>query len=337
MARHCGMAIEIRVPRAQFAGFRVQVERWLVDEGDYVEAGQALLEVVHGDKVVSVAAPEAGYLESIKVPPGSQVMTGVAVGVLDNSAAGGTVSPAQAGGWSPPAAEPTLNGDGATNPFQIDPAAGLQQPPDPGMQGATSHDWIGIDVDLSGVLACLAANGERELSHNIFIMYSVANALKTHGKLNRTWSGGSTRHNERVHLELVQYGYDGRSSLLVENADQLGLRDLSAIRSQGDERGGASEDLARRATFCLNLRSATGITSGSERIHHPQMAILNVDRIGKRPVVVQSGGEDTIALRTIVGMSLVYDSRAVDGLSAVAFLQELRGHLESFSAETAIE
>src|SRR5574341_915219 len=89
-------------------------------------------------------------------------------------------------------------------------------------------------------------------------------------------------------------------------------------------------------TFTVNNFGADGNLIGTPILNQPEVGILGVGTIQKRPMVVSQDGEDTIAVRWMGYLCLSYDHRVVDGAGAGRFLQALRHTLESFTPGTGI-
>ena len=90
-------------------------------------------------------------------------------------------------------------------------------------------------------------------------------------------------------------------------------------------------DEIQRGTFTITNPGVFGSYAGAPIINQPQVAILGVGVIEKRPkVVTLPDGTDTIAVRTMGAESMSYDHRVVDGADADRFLAEVKGTLEAF-------
>ena len=96
-------------------------------------------------------------------------------------------------------------------------------------------------------------------------------------------------------------------------------------------------DEIQDGTITLTNMGVFGSTAGLAIINQPQVAIMGVGTIKKRPVVIENEeGEDTIAIRSIMYASLSYDHRVVDGALGGQYLQRVNHHLENFDANTPI-
>ncbi len=160
-------------------------------------------------------------------------------------------------------------------------------------------------------------------------------ALREHPALNATLEGERYTRHDAVHLGIaVSLGQDGLIVPVIRDAHTLTVGQL----------GLAIRDLARRArkrqlapdevtggTFTITNPGQFGSLMATPVINQPQVAILDLEAIVKRPIVVSDDhGDDVIAIRpqTILGLS--WDHRALDGAQAAQFLGALRRRLESW-------
>jgi pyruvate/2-oxoglutarate dehydrogenase complex dihydrolipoamide acyltransferase (E2) component len=195
---------------------------------------------------------------------------------------------------------------------------------------ATCTSWI--EVEMSRVEAARARLGVTALA---FVARACVDALREHPALN-AWLEGDryTRHDREVHLGIaVSLGEDGLLVPVVRDAQQLSEEGLAArIRELAGRarRGELTPDDVRGATFTITNPGQFGTVMATPIINQPQVAILDLEAIVKRPVVVtDADGNDSIAIRamTILGMS--WDHRALDGALAAQFLASVKRRLES--------
>ena len=126
---------------------------------------------------------------------------------------------------------------------------------------------------------------------------------------------------------------------VIKNADQLNLVGLSKqVNSLADNarngklRAGDTQD----GTFTLTNVGTFGSLMGTPIINQPQVAILAVGAIKKRPVVIETAQGDSIAIRHMMYLSLSYDHRIVDGSLGATFLTSVAKELENFSSDREI-
>ncbi len=120
---------------------------------------------------------------------------------------------------------------------------------------------------------------------------------------------------------------------VIKNADQLNL--LGLTKAVNDLAGRARENKLKPneiqdGTFTLTNVGTFGNVMGTPIINQPQVAILAVGAIRKKPAVVETEYGDLIAVRQLMFMSLSYDHRVVDGMLGGSFLRRIGDYLEAF-------
>lgn len=126
---------------------------------------------------------------------------------------------------------------------------------------------------------------------------------------------------------------------VIKNADQLNLVGLSKqVNSLADNarNGKLKADDTQGGTFTLTNVGTFGSLMGTPIINQPQVAILAVGAIKKRPVVIETPHGDSIAIRHMMYLSMSYDHRIVDGSLGATFLTAVAKELENFNAERDI-
>ncbi len=123
---------------------------------------------------------------------------------------------------------------------------------------------------------------------------------------------------------------------VIKNADQLNLVGLTKrVNNLADNarHGRLNADDTQGGTFTLTNVGSFGSLMGTPIINQPQVAILAVGAIKKRPVVVETPHGDSIAIRHMMYLSLSYDHRIVDGSLGATFLTSVANELENFNGE----
>jgi pyruvate/2-oxoglutarate dehydrogenase complex dihydrolipoamide acyltransferase (E2) component len=165
----------------------------------------------------------------------------------------------------------------------------------------------------------------------------VIDALREYPILNATLEDTTLTRFERVHLGIaVSLGEEGLIVPVIHDAQDLSaeglgkrIKDLAA-RARSRE---LSPDEVRGGTFTITNPGAFGAIAATPVINVPQVGILDLEAIVKRPVVVTDDhGEDAIAIRPMANLCLSWDHRALDGAYAARFLTALRGRVEDRTA-----
>lgn len=126
---------------------------------------------------------------------------------------------------------------------------------------------------------------------------------------------------------------------VIKNADQLNLVGLSKqVNGLADNarNGKLKADDTQGGTFTLTNVGTFGSLMGTPIINQPQVAILAVGAIKKRPVVIETVQGDSIAIRHMMYLSMSYDHRIVDGSLGATFLTSVAKELENFNAEREV-
>jgi pyruvate/2-oxoglutarate dehydrogenase complex dihydrolipoamide acyltransferase (E2) component len=190
-----------------------------------------------------------------------------------------------------------------------------------------AHCTTIVEADMHAVEA---ARGR--LSYLPFVARATIAALREFPSLNSTWDGDRLVTHDEVHLGIaVSLGEDGLIVPVVRNAHELSHEGLAA----------RIKDLAQRArdrrlmpdevqggTFTITNPGRYGALLATPIINQPQVAILDLEAVVKRPVVV---GGDSIAIRPMTYLCMSWDHRALDGALAAQFLSSVRRHVEGWN------
>jgi 2-oxoglutarate dehydrogenase E2 component (dihydrolipoamide succinyltransferase) len=179
--------------------------------------------------------------------------------------------------------------------------------------------------------AFLSANGVK-LTYLPFIFRAAIQALKEYRQVNASIDGDNIVYHRDVHLGMAVALDWGLIVPVIKNADEKSIVGLAR----------ASQDLAERArtkrlkpeeiqggTFTVTNPGVFGSLFGTPIIPQPQVAILGVGTIEKRPVVVtDERGNDALGIRTSGYLALSFDHRLIDGADADKFMASLKKTLE---------
>jgi len=162
-----------------------------------------------------------------------------------------------------------------------------------------------------------------------FIARAVIDALRRFPIVNASLDGDNVVHHKGVHLGIAVALESGLIVPVIKNADEKNLLGLSrAIADVADRARGKQlkPDEVHGGTFTITNPGQFGAQFGLPIINQPQVAILGIGTIEKRPVVVDDG----IAIRTMAYLTLGFDHRLIDGAVADQFMADIKQHLEHF-------
>jgi len=205
-----------------------------------------------------------------------------------------------------------------------------------------AHCTTVVEVDFGrlaarrGELRPRMADRGVNLTYLAFVAREVVAALERHPILNASIDGEEIVHHEDVNLGIAVALEDGLIVPVIRRAQRLSLEGMAA--AIGDLAARAREkrlhpDEVQGGTFTITNPGQFGAVLATPIINSPQVAILDLEAVVKRPVVLERDGEDLIAIRPMSYLCMSWDHRALDGAEAARFLGELREGLEQGRCE----
>jgi 2-oxoglutarate dehydrogenase E2 component (dihydrolipoamide succinyltransferase) len=168
-----------------------------------------------------------------------------------------------------------------------------------------------------------------KLTYMAFIAKSVIDALRRHPIVNASLDGDTVVYHPQINLGIAVALETGLIVPVVKQADERNMLGLSRAIADVAERARAKQlkpDDVHGGTFTITNPGQSGAQFGMPIINQPQVAILGVGTIEKRPVVA----DDAIAIRTMAYLTLGFDHRLVDGAVADQFMAEIKHQIEHF-------
>jgi 2-oxoglutarate dehydrogenase E2 component (dihydrolipoamide succinyltransferase) len=207
----------------------------------------------------------------------------------------------------------------------------------------SAHVTSAIEVDMSKVVAIrnkLKKEYQQSYGVNptylIFVARAAAEALRDYPWINGEIRGDQIATRSYVNLGFAVELQDGKGLIVpvVKNAETLNLLGMAKAVTDIAQRARDKKllpDEVQGGTFTITNPGGYGTFHGTPVISQPQAAILGTYAVVKRPWVVQDEmGEDVIAIRPIMNLTLTYDHRLVDGALAGRFLRDLREKLQTW-------
>jgi len=202
-----------------------------------------------------------------------------------------------------------------------------------------------VEVDVTKIArlrdkakASFAAREGVNLTFLPFFAVAVCEALKQHPVLNSSVDGDQVTYHGAEHLGIAVDTERGLLVPVVRDAGDLNIGGLSrkisdvAARTRDNK---ISPDELGGGTFTITNTGSRGALFDTPIINQPQVAILGIGSVVKRPMVMKgTDGGETIAVRSMVYLALSYDHRIVDGADAARFLVTLKERLEEGSFES---
>jgi pyruvate dehydrogenase E2 component (dihydrolipoamide acetyltransferase) len=202
-----------------------------------------------------------------------------------------------------------------------------------------------IEVDVTKIArlrdkakATFSAREGVNLTFLPFFAVAVCEALKQHPVLNSSIEGDLVTYHGAEHLAIAVDTDRGLLVPVIRDAGELNIAGLSRKISEVAARtrdGKIAPDELGGGTFTITNTGSRGALFDTPIINQPQVAILGIGAVVKRPMVMKgTDGGENIAVRSMVYLALSYDHRIVDGADAARFLVTLKERLEEGSFES---
>jgi 2-oxoisovalerate dehydrogenase E2 component (dihydrolipoyl transacylase) len=208
------------------------------------------------------------------------------------------------------------------------------------------HAYTTIEVDMSSVVRHRAANKgayqEREgigLSYVAFVTKATVEALRRHPDMNAHWTDEGLWRRKAINVGIAVAVDDGLVVPVIKDADSLSIHGLNRAINELADRARTSRlrlDDIQGGTFTVDNTGWTGSNLTMPIINVPEVGIVTMEAIVKRPVVIETPQGDVVGVRSMMNMVLAIDHRATDGAQAGRFLATIRQWLESVDESTSI-
>jgi 2-oxoisovalerate dehydrogenase E2 component (dihydrolipoyl transacylase) len=177
------------------------------------------------------------------------------------------------------------------------------------------------------------------LSYVPFVTKAAVEGLRRHPDLNAHWTDDGLLVRGRINVGIAVAVDDGLLVPVVHDADLLSVNGLNHAISDLASRARAGrlrlEDI-QGGTFTVDNTGWFGSTVSGPIVNVPEIVIVTMEAIVKRPVVIESPLGDAIGIRPMMNLCTSFDHRATDGAQVGRFLQDMRRWLESVDAQTPI-
>jgi pyruvate/2-oxoglutarate dehydrogenase complex dihydrolipoamide acyltransferase (E2) component len=208
------------------------------------------------------------------------------------------------------------------------------------------HAYVQMEVDVSNLVKFRDRNKRdyqaREgvsLSFVPFVVKAAAEALKRNPTFNAHWTEQGLLAKRRINIGIAVALDDGLIVPVIRDVDNLSIHGLNKAIAEVSERARANHLLVDDfggGTFTVDNTGWLGTNLVMPIINVPEVGIVTMDRITKRPVVVETADGDVIGIRSIMNMVLGVDHRANDGAGGAALLRDIKAWLEAVGPETPV-
>ena len=208
------------------------------------------------------------------------------------------------------------------------------------------HAYTVVEVDMHNVVRWREENNDaykaREgigLSYVAAVVKAVTETLRQHPTLNSQFAEDKVVLKQAMNIGIAVAVDNGLLVPVIHNADQLSISGVNhriqdlAARARTNK---LKLDEIQGGTFTVNNTGWFGSVSSMPIINAPEVAILSMEAIVKRPMVATIEGEDVIVIRPMMNMTCSFDHRVLDGAQVGAFMADVRKRLEAWDPPTPI-
>jgi 2-oxoisovalerate dehydrogenase E2 component (dihydrolipoyl transacylase) len=208
------------------------------------------------------------------------------------------------------------------------------------------HAYVQMEVDATRLVA-LRDKANREyrakegvgLSYVPFVVKAAATALKKNPTFNAHWTDQGLMAKRRINIGVAVAVEDGLIVPVIRDADQLSVHGLNVAILDVANRARVNKlrvDDFGGGTFTVDNTGYLGTNLVMPILNVPEVGIVTMEAITKRPVVVSTPDGDVIAIRPVMNMVLGVDHRANDGAGGAALLRDIKAWLEAVGPDSAI-
>jgi len=206
-----------------------------------------------------------------------------------------------------------------------------------------AHVYVMTEVDMTTIVDYVTAKEESfssgegfSLTYTPFIVTAAVKAIQRFPLMNCSLEGDNIVHKKNINIGMAVSIEDGLMVPVIEKCEEtnfLGLcrrvRDIT-VRTRDKT---LSPDELQGSTFSISNFGIFNVTMGTPIINQPNVGILGVGAIKKRPVVIETKTGDTIGIRSMMILTLGFDHRLIDGAGGSQFIDAVRKELETMDME----
>ena len=207
----------------------------------------------------------------------------------------------------------------------------------------SAHVYVITEVDMTKIAAFMSAEGpyfkEREgfnLTYTPFIIQATVKALNAFPEMNASLEGTTILYHKHINIGLAVALEKGLMVPVISRCEELNFLGLCrkvhdlAVRTRNKQ---ISPDELQGSTFSITNFGVFNVTIGTPIINQPNVGILGVGTVKKRPVVLETASGDAVGIKSMMFLSLGFDHRLIDGAGGSRFLDSVREHLETLDLE----
>ena len=210
----------------------------------------------------------------------------------------------------------------------------------------SAHVYVMTEVDMTKIVDYVSIKEEsfynREgfrLTYTPFIIKACVNALIKFPDMNSSLDGNSIIHHKNINIGMAVAVDNGLMVPVISHSEELNflgicrkVRDL-VLRTRNKE---LNPDELQGSTFSISNFGVFNVTMGTPIINQPNVGILGVGVVKKRPVVIETADGDTVGIKSMMYLSLGFDHRLIDGAGGSQFIESVRENIEKSDLESLL-
>ena len=207
----------------------------------------------------------------------------------------------------------------------------------------SAHVFVMTEVDMTHIVNYVQENGKQfkedegfSLTYTPFIVSAVVRALQNYPDMNSSIEETTIVHKKNINIGMAVAVDAGLMVPVIPRCEELNflglcrkVRDLAA-RARSKK---IKPDELSGSTFSISNFGIFNVTIGTPIINQPNVGILGVGTIKKKPVVIENADGDAIGIRSMMYLSIGFDHRLIDGAGGAQFIQSIQQNLENMDLE----
>ena len=208
---------------------------------------------------------------------------------------------------------------------------------------SSAHVYVMTEVDMTGIVNYVGLEGDVfydkegfKLTYTPFIIQACVKALSSFPDMNASLDGNTIVYHKNINIGMAVAVDKGLMVPVLDNCEELNFlglcRKVKDIAARTRHKQLKPEEL-QGSTFTISNFGVFNVTMGTPIINQPNVGIIGVGVVKKRPIVIETDEGDTIGIKSMMILSLGFDHRLVDGAGGSQFIEIVRKNIESMNLE----
>ncbi len=208
---------------------------------------------------------------------------------------------------------------------------------------SSTHVYVMTEVDMTGIVNYVGLEGDVfydkegfKLTYTPFIIQACVKALSSFPDMNASLDGNTIVYHKNINIGMAVAVDKGLMVPVLDNCEELNFlglcRKVKDIAARTRHKQLKPEEL-QGSTFTISNFGVFNVTMGTPIINQPNVGIIGVGVVKKRPIVIETDEGDTIGIKSMMILSLGFDHRLVDGAGGSQFIEIVRKNIESMNLE----